>query len=227
MNKLKAFVLLDFKTIKPYLTGINMLVYGAVAMFLSLVSTGEMSLGIGVMLGTLFISYPFAIGEKSNLDALYVILSVNRKTVVLGRYLFAFLLNLCAVAFSFVFAMFGVFGTRLADSFQNGGGGSLSLILVMTALLLLIQSIQLPIFFKFGYTKAKFLGILPFVVFMVVYGTVTSLAKENGIVAELSASLAGILSNGVLMTALAVFVLALAVYVSYSLSVAFYSKREF
>ena len=227
MNKLKAFVLLDFKTIKPYLTGKNMLIYGAVAVFLSAVSIVEISLGIGLMLGTLLISYPFAIEEKSNLDALYVTLSVNRKTVVLGRYLFVFLLNLCAVAFSFAFAMFGVFGARLAGSFQNGGGGSLAFILAMPALLLLIQSVQLPIYFKFGYTRAKFLSIVPFVLFMAGYGAFISMAKKSGIIAELSASLSGILSNIALMAALIVFALALAVYVSYGLSVAYYSKREF
>jgi len=227
MSKLKAFVLLDFKTIKPYLTGKNMLIYGAVAMFLSAVSTVEISLGIGLMLATLFISYQFAIGEKSNLDALYVTLSVYRRTVVMGRYLFAFLLNLCAISFSLVFAMLGVFGARLAGSFQNGGGGSLAFILAMPALLLLVQSVQLPIYFKFGYNKAIFISVVPFVVFMAGYGAFVSMARKSGIIARLSASLSGILSNVALTTALVVFVLALAVYVSYGLSVAYYSKREF
>jgi ABC-2 type transport system permease protein len=227
MSKLKAFVLLDLRTIKPYLMGKNMLICGAVAMFLSAVSTVEISLGIGLMLATIFTSYQFAIGEKSNLDALYVILSVNRKTVVLGRYLFAFLLNLCTISFSLVFAMLGVFGARLAGNFQNGGGGSLAFILAMPALLLLVQSVQLPIYFKFGYSKAIFMNVVPFVVFMAGYGAFVSMARKSGIIPKLSASLAGILSNVALATALAVFVLALAVYVSYSLSVAFYSKREF
>jgi len=227
MSKLKTFVLLDYRTIKPYLTGKKMLIYAAVAMFLSAVSIVEISLGIGLMLGTLFISYPFGIGEKSNLDALYVTLSVNRKTVVLGRYLFAFLLNLCAISFSFMFAMLGVFGARLAGNFQNGGGGSLAFILAMPALLLLIQSVQLPIYFKFGYTKAKFLSVVPFALFMAGYGAFVSMAKKSGIIARLSASLAGILSNGALMTALIVLVLALAVYISCGLSLTFYSKREF
>ena len=222
MNKLKAFVLLDFRTLKPYLTGKNLLIYGA-----TVNGTMEISVGIGFMLGTLFISYPFAIGEKSNLDALYATLSVNRNTVVLGRYLFTFLLNLCTVAFSFAFAAFGVFGARLANVFQNGGGDSIALILALSAILVLIQSVQLPIFFKYGYTKAKFISIVPFAVFMAGYSAFVSIAKESGTIAGLSASLAGILSNGALTAAIAVLVLALAVYVSCGLSIAFYSKREF
>jgi ABC-2 type transport system permease protein len=227
MSKLKAFVLLDFKTIKPYQTGKNMLLYAVIALFLSAISTAEMGLGIGVMLGTLFISYPFAIGEKSNLDALYVTLSVNRKTIVLGRYLFSFLLNLCAIAFSSVFAILGILGARFADLSQNQGGNSHALILAITALMILIQSVQLPIFFKYGYTKAKFISIVPFALLMVGYSVFVSMAKKSGIIAGLSASSAGILSNGALTTAITVIVLALTVYVSYGLSVAFYSKREF
>jgi hypothetical protein len=227
MSKLKAFTLLEFKTIKPYFTGKNVLIYGAVALFLSVISTVEMSLGMGVMLGTLFTSYPFAVGEKSNLDALYVTLSVNRKTVVLGRYLFTFLLNLCAISFSLVFAMLGIFGARFSAPLQYTGDDSSAPILAMTALLLLIQSVILPIYFKFGYTKAKFISIIPLVVFMAAYGTFVSIFKESGIIARLSASLAGILSNGALTTALTVLVLAPIVYISHSLSVAFYSKREF
>jgi len=59
------------------------------------------------------------------------------------------------------------------------------------------------------------------------YGAFVSMAKKGGIIAGLSESFSGILSNGALATALVIIVLAFAVYVSYGLSVAFYSKREF
>jgi hypothetical protein len=225
MSKLKSFVRLDFMTVKPYFTVKNLLIFAALALFLSAMNgTLQMSLTLGFMLGTLFISYPFAIGEKSNMDALYATLSVNRKTVVLGRYLFTFLLNICAVVFSFVFATFGV---RFANVFQSEGGDSLFLILALSGLLVLVQTIQLPIFFKLGYTKARFVSIVPFALFMGCYGAFMSLAKNSGMLIKVSASLAGILNNGALTAALAALVLALAVYVSYVLSVSFYSKREF
>jgi hypothetical protein len=231
MNKLKAFVRLDFMTVKPYFTARNLLILGAVAVFLSAVNgMVQMSVGIGFMLGTLFISYPFAVGEKNNMDALYVTISVNRKTVVLGRYLFTFLLNICAIVFSLVFAAFGVVGAQFANVFQDSDGGdSLALILALSGLLILTQTVQLPIFFKLGYTKAKFVSIVPFALFMGCYAYAASvnLTKESGSLAGLSAALAGILSNGALTAMLAALLLATAVYVSYSLSVAFYSKREF
>jgi hypothetical protein len=226
MSKLKSFVRLDFMTVKPYFTVNNLLIFAALALFLSAVNgTLQMSFGIGFMLGTLFISYPFAIGEKSNMDALYATISVNRKTVVLGRYLFTFLLNICAVVFSFVFATFGV---RFANIFQSDGGSdSFFLILALSGLLVLVQTVQLPIFFKLGYTKARFVSIVPFALFMGCYGAFMSLAKNSGVLTKVSASLAGILNNGALTAVFAALVLALAVYVSYVLSVSFYSKREF
>jgi hypothetical protein len=229
MSKLKAFVRLDFMTVKPYFTAKNLLIFGAVAMFLSAVNgTVQMSLGIGFMLGTLFISYPFAIGEKSNMDALYATVSIKRKTVVLGRYLSTFLLNICAIAFSFVFAAFGVAGARLTNIFQsNSGGDSLALIFALSGLLILIQTIQLPIFFKLGYTKAKFMSVVPFALFMGCYAAFMSISKESGALAQVTSTLTNILSNNALTIILAALLLALAVCVSYNLSLAFYKKREF
>ena len=95
MNKLTAFIKLDFFTIKPYFTFKSILIYAVIAVFLSITSINIFSaVGFGLMMGTMFIGYPFAIGEKSNMDALYATLSVNRKTVVIGRYAFTLILNL-------------------------------------------------------------------------------------------------------------------------------------
>jgi len=228
MNKLKAFTLLDFVTLKPYLTVKNLLIFGVCVIFLS-GQRGmlETSFSIGFMLGTLFISYPFAVGEKSNLDALYATLSVDRKTVVLGRYIFLILLDICAVAFSFLFTTIGVFGARLANIFQGESGSSLSLNMVMSAVLLLIQTIQLPIYFKLGYTKARFLNILPLAVIFACLVPLVFLTSAGRMTAVAHAFLSGISINGAIIAALVVLVLAIAVYVSYTLSVAFYKRREF
>lgn len=228
MSKLGAFVRLDFMTIKPYFTVKNLLIFAGIAVFLSAVNgTVDMSLGIGFMLGTLFISYPFTIGEKSNMDAFYITLSINRKTVVLGRYLFVMLLNFCCLAFSFVFAVFGVFGAKAVGVLQNGGGSALPIMLVFSGAMILVQAMQLPIYFRLGYAKAKFLSIVPFAVFMAGYFAFMSMAKENGVLAGLSASLANISNNGVLTAVIAVLALLVAEYASYCLSLLAYKKREF
>ncbi len=228
MSKLKAFVRLDFKTVKPYLTIKNLLIFAAVALFLSAINgTVEMSLGIGFMLGTIFISYPFAVGEKSNMDALYTTLSVKRKTVVLGRYLFVLLFNAFCLAFSFVFAAVGVLGARAAGAFQNSGGDTLPIILAFSGIMILMQAVQLPIYFKLGYARAKFVSTIPFAVFIAGYFAFMSVAQDSEVMAKVSASLANVLNNRALFAVIAVLVLALAISVSYCLSLSAYRKREF
>jgi hypothetical protein len=230
MSNLKSFVRLDFKTVKPYFTLKNLLIYAAVDVFLSVFSgTVQMSIGIGFMLGTLFIGYPFAVGEKCNMDALYVTLSLNKGMVVRGRYLFILVMNLFAVLGSFVCATFGLFVTRMFGAFQseNGGNDPLALILVMSAIMIVIQVIQLPLYFKMGYTKAKFLSILPFAALFAGFSAFMSVSRDTpGKLAGLWDFLANIAKNG-MIAPLAVLALALVIGLSYSLSLMFYKKRDF
>jgi hypothetical protein len=228
MNKLRAFIYLDFETVKPYFTIRTLLIFGAVALFLSAVNGSvAMSLGIGLMLGTLFTAYPFAICEQCNLDALYITLAVNRRTVVAGRYLFVLLMNAACIVFSFVFATIGVFGARAFGIFQNGGLGSIWSIVFLTGALILVQMIQLPIFFKLGYTRAKFLSILPFMLIMAAFAAFASLARDTSIIADFSDTLGKLFGSESLTAAILAAFLILIIFCSYRASMSVYSKREF
>ena len=225
MNKLFSFVRLDFITIKPYFTIKNLLIFAVVAVFLTTMSGNISSgMGVGIMIGTLFISYPFAIGEKSNLDALYITLSLNRKTVVAGRYLFALTFNICAIIFSIFFAIVGTVVTG-ATGLGMGTSDILLTGVLLAAVFIVIQSIQLPFFFKMGYTKAKLFSIVPFVALMAGYMVFMTASKENGIINSIESFLER-MTNGVLV-GFAVLALLLICYVSYRLSLVFYIKREF
>jgi hypothetical protein len=229
MSKLKAFVRLDFMTVKPYFTTKNLLIFAAVAIFLSVMSdTVNMSLGIGAMLGTLLIGYPFAVGEKSNMDALYSTLAIGRNTVVLGRYLFALALNICAVVFSYVCATLGLFVARILGSFPVAAENNpVSLITAVAALMVLIQVIQMPVFFKLGYTKAKILAILPFAALMAGFGVVNSIARDPSNRFDGVREFFTKLEASGFAIPLAAAVLLTVIYASYCLSVTFYRKREF
>ena len=225
MNKLLSFVRLDFITVKPYLTVKNLLIFAAVAIFLTTMSGNISSgMGVGIMLGTMFISYPFAVGEKSNMDALYATLSLNRKTVVAGRYLFALAFNLCAILFSVVSALLGIVVSAVAGH-EAGTGEVLLVGILLAALFIIIQAIQLPFFFKMGYTKAKFFSLVPLVALMAGYMVFMTVAKENGIVRQIENGLAQL--TGGALAGLAVLALLLICFLSYRLSLSFYKKREF
>jgi len=225
MTKLKEAIHLDYVTVKPYFTVKNLLIFSVVALFLTTMSDNISSgIGVGLMIATLFVSYPFVLCEKSNLDALYTTLSVKRKTVVQGRYVFTLLLNICAVLFSFILATAGLLIAKAAGfSTGIGGEGYLESTLLLSAIFILIQCIQLPIFFKLGYTKAKVFSILPFAVMMAGYMAFMTLKNISTGLASFLDKLAG---SGLIVPLLIALIVVI-VFISYGLSVVFYRKREF
>jgi hypothetical protein len=226
MNKLKSFVWLDLITIKPYFTAKNMLIFAAIAFFLTVVSYNLSSVFVvGMVFGLMFTSYPFAAGEKTNMDALYVILAIGRKTVVLGRYVFALFLNMCAIVFSFIFALAGFLATRAAN-FGNGIDEVFWMVILFAMLFAVIEVIQLPFFFKFGYTKARFLSVLPFIAIMGGYFAYISMRSKGGFSRGVTGFFINMLGAGGMIGS-AVLVLLLLIFASYKLSLSFYSKREF
>lgn len=225
MTKIKEMIHLDYITVKPYFTMKNLLLLSAVALFLTTMSANLSSgMGAGLMVATLFVGYPFALSDKNNLDALYTTLSVERKTVVQGRFLFTLLLNICAVLFSLAIAAVGLLIAKLAGlSSGSGSDGYFVSVLLLSAIFILVQAIQLPLFFKLGYTKAKILSIVPFAVMM---GGYMAFMTMRNMSAGLANSLNRLVTSGMMIPLLAV-VMVVAVLVSYQLSVKFYTKREF
>ena len=229
MSKLKSFVGLDFVTIRPYFTAKSLLMYAAVAVFMSVVSGGIASGAmIGVMFGTIFMGYPFALGEKSNLDALYATLSLSRKAVVLGRYLFTLVINLCVVVIALALSAVGVtISSVISESTEYGiiTAEALWILVAVAAAFIILQSLMLPVYFKLGYTKAKFFTMVPFVALMIGNVAVSSFAKDSDIISRIIESISAM--NSGLLAVCAVLVLCFVVFISYRLSLAFYRKREF
>ena len=223
MSKLKAFVKLDYFTIKPYFTVKNLLIYGAVVLFLTVMSADiSAGIGIGMMLATMHTGYPFIAGEKCNMDALYVTLSIDKKTVVLGRYIFTLLVNICFVLAVFVFSVivmlaYGIFG----HGFQTAASGGV--LLLLPALFMTMQAIQLPFYFKLGYAKAKFISIIPFAALMAGYVAFTGFL---GGLSGLSETMNSVFADRFAYLVVGAIFLAI-VFASYRLSLAFYTKREF
>ena len=166
MNKAISFVRLDFLTVKPYLTVKNLCLFVLVALIMLVVNNSAgAAIAMLMAFAALYASYPFAIGDKSNIDVLYTTLSIKRSTVVLGRYLFALILDVIAGVFAIIFSFIVLTAMHKGfDSIQ-----ALFTTLVLFILFSIITAVQLPIYFKIGYTKAKFLAYLPFIVFPLVF----------------------------------------------------------
>jgi len=225
MNKAWAFVRLDWMTVKSYFTVKNLVLSGAAVVFLTLMS-GMASSGIamGMMHATIFASYPFIMGEKSALDALYTTLSVDRKTVVAGRYLFTLLLNLAAAAFASALAAASTIASGILkiNAALSDGGMSSAALAVLVVILVVIQAAQLPLFFRLGYTRARPFTFLPFVALLA--GSFLLMREEGAAAVD---GLAKAADNGYPAAVLLAAGLFLIVWLSFRLSVSFYEKRAF
>lgn len=223
MSKALSFTRLDFVTIKPYLTVKNLLLLLAVCVFFG-VGTGSAPgmIGIVVMYSSIYASYPFAVGEKNSLDMLYATLPISRKRIVEGRYLFSLCMNVSAAVLSVLLsgALLTALnkGWNLTEALVTAGGSM--------GLFLLIESVQLPLYFKLGYAKAKFLVYLPLAAFpAVVIAGASLFGKENSLAAVRSLT-AWLDANLYLALAFAALVPCAAFIASCLLSVSIYRKRD-
>jgi hypothetical protein len=205
--------------VKPYL-GVRLLIIelGVFIWIGVMTKSATNILGAGCMLPYLIGSYPFAIGEASNLDALYATLGLKRRDVVTGRYAFVMCLDLLgmviAVVISYLVAMVLGWKIELLDMMIVTG--------IMFAGIVFIQALQMPLYFKVGYRKASIMAYLPL---FIVIGAVVALASfvpeffTNALLAVTAhrglAALGGVAAFLVI------------VLVSYRVALTFYSKREF
>jgi hypothetical protein len=220
MSKTLSFVRIDWKTVKPYFTGKTLWIYFSIMAVFAFTSSSPAPfvVGTGSILGYMYTSYPFAVGSKSNMDALYVTLGLKRSNVVVGRYIFSWLTELsCALASLCMSVLVNLI---------TGKPLELQIALIMVGILfpviVIMQSFQLPIYFKLGYTKGAVASYMPL---LVMAAMVTFLPRITGVDLDrlslyLETRLPLVIAVGIVFTVLVVMV-------SIVLSIRFYQKREF
>lgn len=219
MSKTLSFLRLDLITIRPYLTFKNLLLLLAVGAFV-IYGTQSSSVIIGIVMvyGVIYASYPFAVGEQNGIDTLYCTLPVSRRHVVVGRYLYAMVISLCfgvaSIVLSFLMSKILGFSFALLESLITAAA--------TLAIFAVVLSLQLPLYFKLGYNKAKMVSYVPLMAFPMI----VILVSKIGAGQAMSGVLAWASAHGVLLAAiLAAFALA-CLAVSCSISIRVYSKRD-
>lgn len=151
----------------------------------------------GAWFAALMSSNIFAVQEKNNLDRLYGSVSVSLRDIVLGRYVFVFL----NFVMSFLLVIIVYTGFAL---FENNSLQLSNFLLAFSLSLLIfsaITGIQMPLFFRLGYTKAKLWSIVPFIAvmalvaapsFLPVLSRIIELIKPDRPVLNVSAVLASL-----------------------------------
>ena len=167
-----SFARLDFQTVKPYIQPVNILLYIGAAGFLTF-ATGSPLMGAvaGLLLGTLYLGYPFAIDAKYKSHEIYADAGISKSSMLVGRYLFSFV-------FSLVVALSSVFAARVGMHFTRSNLNpfpGLNIYEGLGAMMLIywvIMVIQLAFYFRFGYVKARFVGTLPLLAATAIIGSV-------------------------------------------------------
>ena len=224
MKKALRFLKLDFITVKPYFTWKNLFLILAVPVLLMFFTDAGMGMLFFLMgYGALFVSYPFAVGEQNGIDALYVTLNVRRKEVVLGRYLFA----LCTDVFTCVVGIACMVAVSALKSIDLDWRTVFPVSCAALAFFSLVQAVQLPLFFRFGYAKAKILSMLPFLavpVFVFLYDRAYRGESAVRLLTELGS---WIDANNLLALAIAAVLWVFIMFISYDVSCLQYRKRDF
>lgn len=164
---------LDFLALKPYRRSLFYLV--GLGLVLGVAFKSVSTLSSMFMVGLLLVmTYPFAIAEKNSTDKLYATLSLKRKNVVIGRYVFVMLAVLAGMLIVLCESVLISVFFRLEMAVNE----LLFTLCVLGFIISATVSIQYPLFFKLGYTKAKVFTYLPLILAAVLVGVLPSISKS-------------------------------------------------
>lgn len=201
---------LDFFTMKSQFVGYLSLVLIAM-LFGSMGSSVVLLCITGAWFVALMSINIFAIQEKDHLDRLYGSVSIRLRDIVLGRYIFVF--SSYFIAFLVVIALhvgFSFFQHKALEFADIMLGFSLSF-LVFSA----ITGMQMPLFFKMGYTKAKIWSMVPFLAVMALAFIPFFVDALSGVIESMMSDKIVLIISGILLSCIIQFV-------SYNISVAAY-----
>lgn len=204
----------DFYTLKSQMT--TYMVIPTVALFFSLTGLSLSALGFTAAWLVLIVNTNlFAIQEKYGLERLYSSLALNKKSVVLGRYISATL--------NYLFGYFVVIIVGVIISFIQGHAnfynGIIEGFCISLLTFTLVSAIQLPIYFVVGYTKGRIISMIPF---LIIAGLVILQALNE----RLERVIRSVLDYGNSIYAICLISSIVIMVVSYYISVSCYKKRQ-
>lgn len=205
---------LDYFTLKSQIAVYATLVLMAV--MYSVMDSPFVTLGITASWFTALLSMNvFAIQEKNELERLYASLSLNLENIISGRYIFIFANYMLALLLSVCIGL-------IASVLQNGTTGFADIIPGICISLLVftvITGIQIPIYFKLGYTKAKVWCMVPFVSVMAIIILLSLIDGFSNIIT-------GLLNHQMIFGMICLIISFAILPASYHLSVKYYRKRR-
>lgn len=217
MKDIKKIVNLDYISIKPYFTLKNLIIMIFLYLVYFFITSNPLTANSAILIFSIvYSSYPFLIGEEAGIDSLYRIFGIRSEKVVIGRYVFALVLFIFALLISIVFSTIFSFFVETAD-IREFLATSLAYLLVY----LIFISLKYPLYFKFGYKKAKSISALTFVLIGLLSFLVMALKDSLN-------DLFLFMENNIFMTLLiSLLLVLLIVFISIKVSQKLYKKRDF
>ena len=227
MTRTLKFMRLDFLGIKPHMKYVYL---AAVAYAIMATSTTGIAgaIGMSLMFSAFFVSYPFAIADKANFNALYSQLAIQRREVVRGRYSFL-------LATSVVVTTTAGLISLVASLVRQTGGQTISDLIAealpaLAATIMLsgfLQALQLPIFFRLPYEKARVAALFILPVFIGA-GSMIMMSGGNTFTEQtLVQALQWFQQNAVFAVAGCVIIWLAVMITSFGLSLKFYQQQDF
>lgn len=177
----------------------------------------------GVATTYMFIQYSCIIEDKSKSEIILNSLPVDRSKIVFSKYISAILFSLLATIFT------GLLGGILAKlSFVHIENINMVEVVAILTGTWILASVYLPIYFKFGYIKAKLFNVMVFLFLFFVSLSFSSFIKLY-FESPLIVSAVGSLSNQgfIVIGGIILLVTIIAVTLSTAISARIYSNREF
>ena len=208
---------LDIISIKPYLTIKNLIIFLGLGIFYMFISNSpNIIISISMIFAMIFSSYPFLVGENSGIDGLYKLLAIDSKDVVIGRYILALIFYFASSILGFIFylivATIKDFPIDLDILFGLG---------INFLVFAIIICLQYPIYFKYGYAKAKTWILLP----IFIIGIIGMIA--GFFIKDFEQLINFIYQNKELIIIFSIILLILIIAISMKLALKFYKKRDF
>lgn len=217
----KQLIKLDFYAMKPL--GKFMLPFLIIPIIIGTVA----NLGASIMVTLTFIAFMlnvvFSISERSNFKKLYGVLPIKKSENILSRYLFSIIIIALTAMVSFIIFIALSFISKGSVDWING----IEFLTLSTFIALFFISIQYPFYFKFEYSKASIMAIVPYIAcFAVGIPLLNYLMKNNDFFTHVMASINYFHSNTVILVVMALGISILLIGASYLLSKRI-QKKEF
>ena len=177
-----------------------------------------------LIMGSMSIAYilivnSFVYDERYKCDILIKSLPVNRKDVVYSKYVLLFISSLVGIIIMYVY----IFAASFLNINIKTGNASVVKLTFIFLLNTLLYGIQIPFFFKCGYTKMKMMSILIYI-FIIMMIAAAGGILTRGRAKDLMYSISNIPSW--IMITLFILIMALVVYISSQVSVKIYKNKE-